>query len=77
MEIKAMTDLMQQIQTREALNQFNAIGGLILADGFQRAPKGRQCPECQQCGHVWLKILNPNRERHICTGCGWRKDYHT
>ena len=68
--------LQQQIQIRETLNQFNAIGGLILADGFSRAPAGRQCPRCFQKGKVWLKTSS-HRERHICTGCGWIKDYAT
>lgn len=44
-----------------------------LERGWEKAPKGRKCPECG--GPVWLKVFRGGRERHSCTYCLWSQDY--
>lgn len=43
-----------------------------LGRGWQPAPPGRTCPECD--GVVWLKV-EKRWEFHRCVYCGWGQDY--
>ncbi|HIP70090.1 MAG TPA: hypothetical protein EYH05_01685 [Anaerolineae bacterium] len=69
-----MSDLMQKIQARDAVRQFVGIGDLVLCEGLTPGPAGRECPECQRRGQVWIGERGW-QERHVCLQCGWEKWY--